>query len=191
MRQTAATVALFLGISSPLLVVPTLAQDGEAEKIAFEGGTLTITEVDGGQKQLAFDGRLLASNYQVFFDKIVEVAGQNVALVSIGEGGNACGPATIIVWRGPVEIDSDYVGGDCGGPPPAVTSDAILFVPYLNPGESGVVQRWTPDERLTSFGRLTYAPQDESTWADIDLDTSTIRSISSATPISMPPRPNC
>ena len=140
----------------------------EPDRLPFEGGTLTITEVEGGEKLLAFDGRLIARNYTVFFDRVVEVAGTQVALVAIGQGGNACGTSTIVVWRGGTEVQDDFVGDDCSGPPPAVSDEAIYFVPYLLPGETGIVQRWTPAERLVDLGELSFAPQAGSTWADLD-----------------------
>jgi len=36
-------------------------------------------------KVLAYDGKQLASNYDVFFDKVVKVGGVNVALVNVGD----------------------------------------------------------------------------------------------------------
>jgi hypothetical protein len=61
------------------------AQTAEPEKIPFEGGTITITEKDSGEKEIAFDGRLLASNYSVFFDGQVDLGGAQVALISVPE----------------------------------------------------------------------------------------------------------
>ena len=43
--------------------------------IPFEGGTLTITETADLDKILAFDGKELARNYVVYFDRIVELDG--------------------------------------------------------------------------------------------------------------------
>jgi len=145
------------------------AQTAEPEKIPFEGGTITITETDSGEKEIDFDGRLLASNYSVFFDREVEVGGSKVALISVGDGGNACAPGTLIVWKNGDEVDADYIGGDCGAPSPAVTGERIYFVPYLLPGGTDNVIAWSPEERMTIAGQLTYIPQPESTWADLDL----------------------
>ena len=145
-----------------------LAQTAEPEKILFEGGTITITETDTGEKEIAFDGRLLASNYYVFFEREAEVGGSKVALISVGDGGNACAPGTLIVWKNGGEVDADYIGNDCGAPSPAVTGDRIYFVPYLLPGGAGDVIAWSPDERMTIAGRLSYIPQPDSTWSDLD-----------------------
>jgi hypothetical protein len=100
--------------------------------IPFEGGQLTITQPDqDGEKVLAYDGKQLASNYDVFFDKIVKIGDVNVALVDVGDGGNQCGPAKVIVWK-PKDgaIQTTTVEQDeCGAPPAAVSDSAIYFVP--------------------------------------------------------------
>jgi hypothetical protein len=144
------------------------AQTPPPEVHPFEGGQITITETDTGEKQVAFGGRLLGSNYFVFFDQEVEVGGSNVALISLGDGGNACGPGTLIVWKNGDEVDTDYVGEDCGAPSPAVTPDRIYFVPYLLPGANADVVTWSPTERLGLAGELTYKPQPETGWSDLD-----------------------
>ena len=148
-------------------VAGAMAQD-DVESIPFEGGEITITEKDTGEKELAYDGRTIASDYVVFFDRTVEIDGRQVALASVGPGGNACGTSTIILWKDEAELLHDTVGDDCGSPEPAVGAYAIYFVPYLLPGETGVVQQWTPDERLVDFGQLAFAPRAETGWADID-----------------------
>ena len=48
---------------------------------------------------LAFNGKELTRNYVVYYDKTVEVGGQQVALFDVGDGGNQCGTATVIVWK--------------------------------------------------------------------------------------------
>lgn len=147
--------------------LPAVAQ--EPEIIEFEGGRITITEKDTGEKVLAFDGRIIATDYVVFLNRTADVAGTPVALVSIGSGGNACGVSTVILWRGESGIEDQRVGDDCGAPTPSISDDALLFVPWVNPGETGlVVQRWTPQEGLHTFGTLSYAPEAGTGWADID-----------------------
>ena len=56
------------------------------------------------------DGQQLASNYDVFFDKIVEVGDVKVALVDVGDGGNQCGPAKVIVWKPEGGDDPEHHG---------------------------------------------------------------------------------
>ena len=77
------------------------ASDEEKQgPIPFEGGQFTITQQEQyGEKVLAYDGKRLASNYDVFFEKIVEVGGIKVALFDVGDGGNQCGPASVIAWK--------------------------------------------------------------------------------------------
>lgn len=138
--------------------------------IPFEGGSFTVTETPDSDKILAFDGKEVARNYDVFFDKIVKVGGIDVALFAVGPGGNQCGPDTVIAWKPEggtlqsVTVDQD----DCGAPPTAVSDDALYFVPYLLPGDSGDALKWTPQDGLLIAGRLSYTPQPNTGWNDID-----------------------
>ncbi len=149
---------------------PTLAQQTAPEAIPFSGGTLTITPNDDLEKIVAFDGKELARNYQVGLDKIVEVAGVSVALVDVGDGGNQCGPATLIVWKPEGSgIQSLMVEQDeCGAPAAAVADQSIQFVPYLMPGAERRALQWSPQEGLTLSGILSYAPEPGTGWEDID-----------------------
>ena len=70
MHRPLILAALALAVSG----IPAFAQTAEPEKHSFEGGTITITETDTGEKEIAYDGRLLASNYFVSFDREVESA---------------------------------------------------------------------------------------------------------------------
>ncbi|UVK39684.1 hypothetical protein LHFGNBLO_001080 [Mesorhizobium sp. AR10] len=147
------------------------ADDDKQAPIPFAGGQLTITQPEqDGEKVLAFDGQKLASNYDVFFDKIVEVGDVSVALVDVGDGGNQCGPAKVIVWKSEDStIQSTTVEqDDCGAPPASVSDNAIYFVPYLLPGESRPALQWTPTDGLTTSGNLTYAPEPGTDWKDVD-----------------------
>ena len=152
------------------------SSDGAADEdkqapIPFGGGQLTITQQEQyGEKVLAYDGKQLASNYDVFFDRIVKIGDVNVALVDVGDGGNQCGPAKVIVWKPEGgEIRTTTVEQDeCGAPPAAVTDSAIYFVPYLLPGESRPALQWSPTEGLTTSGNLTYAPEPGTDWKDVD-----------------------
>ena len=156
-----------LALAALLLAGPAAAQEN-VETFDFEGGKLTITEKDTGEKEVAFNGTLLASNYFVSFDREVEIEGTKVALVTVGEGGNACAPGTLIVWKNGEEIVGDYVGNDCGAPPPSVSDDRILFAPYMLPGATEDVMAWTPDERIHLAGRLSFAPQPGTNWAELE-----------------------
>jgi len=164
MTRTTA-IRFFAGLAA-LIAAPAVAQ--EPQKIPFEGGTLTITETDEADKILAFDGKELARNFVVFYDRTVEVAGAKVALFSAGDGGNACGTATVIVWKPESGIRSAVIGEDCGAPPASVNDSSIVFVPYLMPGESNTVQSWAPDTGFRLAGTLAYTPEPDTGWADVD-----------------------
>jgi hypothetical protein len=149
-------------------VLPAAAQDEPQRPVAFAGGQLTITEEGNGEKVLSFDGRELARNYYVAYDRTVEVGGAEVALVAIGDGGNMCGPAVNIVWKPDGgEVEAVPAGADCGSPPAAVTADAIYFVPYLMPGESAPAQVWSPQDGMKVAGMLSFAPQPDTGWEDL------------------------
>ncbi|MER9352985.1 hypothetical protein NKI61_06735 [Mesorhizobium sp. M0514] len=148
-----------------------LADDDSQGPVPFEGGQLTITQPEqDGEKVLAYDGKQLASNYDVFFDRTVKVGGVDVALVDVGDGGNQCGPAKVIVWKPEGgEIQSLKVEQDeCGAPPAAVADNAIYFVPYLLPGDTKQALQWSPSDGLTISGDLTYAPEPGTDWKDVD-----------------------
>ena len=118
---------------------------------------------------LAFNGKELTRNYVVNYAKTVEVGGQQVALFDVGDGGNQCGTATVIVWKpenGAVE--SAVAGDDCGSPPAAVTEQSIYFVPFLLPGASKPAQMWTPSDGLRVAGTLAFTPQPGTDWKDLD-----------------------
>ncbi|PDQ19483.1 hypothetical protein CN311_19220 [Mesorhizobium sanjuanii] len=148
-----------------------LADNDSQGPIPFEGGQLTITQHEEyGEKVLTYDGKQLASNYDVFFDKVVKVGGVDVALVDVGDGGNQCGPAKLIVWKpegGTIQattVEQD----ECGAPPAAVSDNAIYFVPYLLPGDSKPALQWSPTEGLTISGNLAYMPEPGTDWKDVD-----------------------
>ncbi|QKD01005.1 hypothetical protein [Mesorhizobium loti] len=147
------------------------AADDKQAPVPFEGGQLTITQPQqDGEKVLAYDGQQLASNYDVFFDKIVEVGGVKVALFDVGDGGNQCGPATVIIWKpeGGTIQSTKVEQDECGAPPTAVSDSAIYFVPYLLPGEEKPALQWSPTDGLTISGNLTYMPEPGTDWKDIN-----------------------
>lgn len=147
------------------------AQAGEKQEIPFEGGTFTITQTEDFDKILAYDGQQVARDYVVYFNRIVDLSGTSVALFDVGPGGNACGPAAVIVWKDEAGLQSDTVGEDCGAPPAAATADKLYFVPYLLPGATAPVRAWSPQERLTVAGELAYRPQPGTKWHDLETGT--------------------
>lgn len=146
------------------------AQDDRQAPIPFEGGKLTVTETPDGDKVLAYDGKELARNYVVYFNQTVKVGGLDVALFDVGDGSNACGAAKVMVWK-PQDgaIQRASIGEDeCGAPPASISEDAIYFVPWLMPGDSDTVRKWSPTAGFSLAGNLTYMADPGSGWDDID-----------------------
>ncbi len=168
--------SLFAGcVLSSLLMscAAVAAQEDDAKQapIPFAGGQLTITQTEEyGEKTLSFDGRELAQNYVVYFDRIAKVGGVDVALFDVGDGGNACGPAKVMVWKPDgAKVESASIGeDDCGAPSMAVNEDALYFVPWLMPGGSAPVKKWSPATGFSLAGNLTYMPEPGTGWKDID-----------------------
>ncbi len=145
-------------------------QTQATESHPFEGGTLTITAMPDLTKVLAFDGRELARDYDVSYDRTEEIGGLKVAIFAVGGGGNMCPPSTVLVWKPEGSaLKADTMGGDCGGPLPAATSEGIYFVPFLLPGASADVREWTPARGLQVIGRMEYTPVPGTGWGDLDL----------------------
>lgn len=158
--KTCLALGFVLACSAPVLA---------EESRAFGGGVLTISENSDGEKVLAFDGRQLAAGYFLVFEQEALVEDQTVLLYAAGDGGNACGPASVIVWKPegrPVEAVT--VGEDCGAPSPAVSSGRIVYLPYVLPGSSEPVETWSPSAGLTLAGRLDFAPEPGTGWADLE-----------------------
>jgi hypothetical protein len=147
------------------------AQEEKPAPVPFAGGTLAITQTEEyGEKTLSFDGKELAKAYFVYFNGIVKVGGVDVALFDTGDGGNACGPAKVMVWKPEgQDIQRASIGeNDCGAPPAGVSDEAIYFVPWLLPGASGDVRKWSPQTGFALAGRLSYAPDPGTGWGDVD-----------------------
>lgn len=160
---------LLLAVTSPAWTSLVFAQQAEPEKIPFEGGVLTITETTDGDKAVAFDGEELARNYVAYFDRMIDLGETKVALFAVGDGGNQCGPSTVIVWKPKGEaVRTQSVGDECGAPPAAATAQSLYFVPYLTPGATGDVQVWSPDTGLTVAGSMSFTPQPDTRWDDLD-----------------------
>lgn len=160
--KTCLALGFVLACSAPVLA-------DETESRAFGGGVLTIGENSDGEKVLGFDGRQLAAGYFLVFEQAAVVEDQPVMLYAAGDGGNACGPASVIVWKPedrPVEAVS--IGEDCGAPSPAVSSERIVYLPYVLPGSSEPVETWSPSAGLVLAGRLDFAPEPGTGWADLE-----------------------
>ena len=138
--------------------------------LAFEGGQFTIAQPEEyGEKILSYDGKEIARDYFVMLDKVVEVSGKKVAIYDVGPGGNACGPAALLVWKPDAGggIETVRVGEDCGAPPAAVSDYNIVFLPYVLPGATALVQTWSPETGLTTAGELSFSPEPGTGWKDL------------------------
>jgi len=150
------------------MAMPVKAQD---QGIPFAGGTIRIAENDDYERVVTFDDREIARDYMVFFDRIVSVNDTDVALISVGPGGNACGANTLMVWSdGEGGVKTDSLPGDCGWPAPAVSDYRILFVPWVGPGEELAIRSWQPDAGFSMAGMLRFAPEPGTTWPDLTAD---------------------
>jgi hypothetical protein len=163
-------VLILLPATSLFAQAPVIDQQAP---IPFEGGQFTITQQEAdGEKVLAYDGQRLASNYDVFFDRIIDIAGAEVALVDVGDGNidHLCSPPVMIVWKPKGgTIQGITVEQDGCGAPASVTDDVIYFVPYLLPGASKRAMQWSPTDGLTIAGNLTYMPDPGTDWKDVDV----------------------
>jgi hypothetical protein len=160
-------ILVLLGfLSSPF------AQAQEDVPAPVKLGDSEIIFARGEDEEIAvtYNGQEIYRNYYVAFDRLVKVEDVDVALISGGDGGNACGLATLIVTADSASPDAKVVivGAECGGPDPAVTRHEILFVPYLKPGAKETVQVWTPTSGLETNGEIAFTPQPDTNWGNFD-----------------------
>ncbi|MCO6391163.1 hypothetical protein GTW25_09000 [Aliihoeflea aestuarii] len=158
------TISVLAGVLA--LTASASAQDEQT--VEFAGATFSITETDDYEKILTADGEEIARAYVILHDRNVKLGDIEVAIFQTGPGGNMCGTVSLMVWRDGDELKTAASPDDCGAPPPAVTQDAIFFVPYLMPGADGVVRRWTTYEGMQAIARIEYAPEPGTGWADFD-----------------------
>ncbi len=150
--------------------IPAAAQEDIPAPVKFGDGEISFARGEDDEIAVTFNGQEIYRNYVVMFDRLVKVADTEVALLLGGPGGNACGPATLIITQPEGEVDAkvDIVGEDCGAPPAAVSPGELLFVPYVVPGGKDKVQRWTPDAGLGVKGEISYLPLEGSNWDSLD-----------------------
>ena len=168
---TCGLAVVLILVASAFSQTQALGVADEPTSVPFEGGQLTITrQKQYGEKLLAFDGKELARNYVVDIDKIVDLGNVKVALVNVFDGGNLCSPAKVIVWKpkGGMIRSTTVDQNRCGAPEAAISDGVIYFVPYLLPGASSALLRWSPVEGLVTLGNVTYTPEPGTGWKDID-----------------------
>lgn len=151
--------------------MPALAQEDIPGPVKFGDSEITFARGEDEEITVTYKGQELYRNYYVTFGQIVSIEGQDVALLSGGDGGNACGPNALIMTLPADSPDAKLdVIGDCGSPAPAVTDSEIHFVPYVRPGEEEPLMTWTPSAGLKSSGMLRFEPQEGSNWVNIDVE---------------------
>lgn len=153
---------------------PATAQQDDPQTYEFAGGALTIIQTPDYERVLAFDGRELARDFDVFFNRIENVGGTDVAFFSVGPGGNACAPAALMVWKTDGgDISTAKLDEECATPSPAFTDYEIFFVPYLMPGQTAAIKAWSPERGFRMHGTIAYAPEPDTGWSAIEITQAT------------------
>jgi hypothetical protein len=164
MRLLALTLILLNSAASARAEIPVPAP------VPFAGGEFTFAIGEDEEIAMSYAGQEVHRAPVIKFDRMVSVGGVEAALFNTGEGGNGCGPQMLIFTLPPDAVDPviDIAGEECGAPEPAVTADAIYFVPHVPPGGTALVERWTPKDGVTVAGEISFMPQPETGWADFD-----------------------
>lgn len=138
--------------------------------VPFAGGEFTFAIGEDEEIALSFAGQEVHRAPVINFDRIITVAGVEAALFSAGDGGNGCGPQMLIFTLPKDAVDPviDIAGEECGAPEPGVTNNGLLFVPHVPPGGTALVERWTPKGGIEVAGELSFMPQPETGWDDLD-----------------------
>lgn len=147
------------------------AQEELPAPVKFGSGEFTFARGEDDEIALSFDGKELYRNFYVGFQQLAKVEDTEVALFYGSDGGNACGPAQLIVTlpESSPEPKLEIVGKDCGAPDPAVSRYRIAFVPfYAAPGRPEPLLVWTPAGGLIRMGEIHFLPQDNTSWANVD-----------------------
>jgi len=144
------------------------------DEIVFDSETISIIETDEFEKVIMLRDRELGRNWFAGFDRVANVSGEPVALFYLGDGGNACGPSTLIVWRndnGNIET-LNYQDG-CDTPAPSISDNGIHFVPYLNPGQERPLKRWSKNGGIETVGLIRFTPEPGTGWDSLTAEPIT------------------
>jgi hypothetical protein len=163
--------ALFFFFSMAL-AAPALAEALELPApIKFGNGEFTFARGEDDEVALSYNGAEIYRNFFVIFNQTAKVDGVDVATFSGGDGGNACGPAQILVTLPESSPDPkvEIIGEECGAPDPALSPYRIAFVPfYAAPGRPEPLLIWTPLGGVIRMGEIRFLPQDNTSWANFD-----------------------
>ena len=102
LRTSAVLLSLLFATSS-------FAQEDGLPPEKFRGGEFNFTRNADDEISVTFDGKEIYHNYYVTFDRIVKIDDTDVALLSGGDGSNACGLTTLIVTRPEDKADAKAV----------------------------------------------------------------------------------
>lgn len=138
--------------------------------VPFAGGVFTFAIGEDEEIALSYAGQEVHRAPMIRFDRILTVGGVEAALFHAGDGGNGCGPQMLIFTLPKDAVDPvvDIAGEECGAPDPALTNDGLIFVPQVPPGGTALVERWTPKGGVTIAGELSFIPQPETGWEELD-----------------------
>lgn len=136
------------------------------QPVPFAGGEFTFAMGEDEEIAMSYAGQEVHRAPMIRFDRIVTVAGVEAALFHAGDGGNGCGPQMLIFTLPADAVDPviDIAGAECGAPEPAVTGDALVFLPQVSPGGGAMAERWTPGEGIRAAGYVSFAPQPGTGW---------------------------
>lgn len=142
--------------------------------VPFAGGTFTITagNDEEAEKVLTYEGKEIARDIYISFNRIAKIGDIDVALFYLGNGGAGCEDKPLILWKpqGAAALQSVMADKDeCGQLSMAVADEAIYFVPSITPDDPKNMLLWTPQDGLRTAARLNFLPEPGTSWDDIDL----------------------
>ncbi|MBR2686471.1 MAG: hypothetical protein IKE42_01355 [Aquamicrobium sp.] len=144
--------------------------------VPFAGGTFTITTGNDEEAEkntvLTYEGKEIARDAYVSFNRIAKIGDIDVALFYLGNGGVGCEDKPLILWKpqGATELQSAMADKDeCGQLSMAVGDYAIYFIPSIMPDDPKNLLFWTPEDGLRTGARISFIPEPGTSWDDFEL----------------------
>jgi hypothetical protein len=156
---------------STALLLAALPLAAQERPVPVKIGPAMLEIVDRAEAghELRHDDRVLAKEYRIEPGPVVASGDAHVAVFDMWGGGNACVAWPLVVLvdaAGKVALDRRFET-ECTGFAYASQTDAIVLVRRAFPFEDGAV--WQAAGNGVRFlGTLKFAPQPNSTWADLD-----------------------
>jgi hypothetical protein len=131
--------------------------------------TLQIVETDSGEKELRHGARVLVKEFAIHEGLAAKFKDKHARVFDVGPGGNACDgwPAVVTVEKDKVDIDLT-MQDLCSLYAASTDEEGFTFVEKAVAGKEGSVWRFTPDSGMQRLGVLSFRPQPNSTWNDLD-----------------------